>query len=134
MHLKRLVVVLLACGLVAAMSAPASAGSRTTHSGKTAQQRAIKLAVKGRSLRLLRFKIELNCRDGSELILTELGFLWTPIKRNGRFRDVQVGKTDEVSMRGRVARRSTRGSIRVTDKLNSGVRCKSGWVKFVARR
>ena len=77
-----------------------------------------------------RFKIELGCRDGSRLILDESGFLRTPVRGNGSFRDVQYGRTDTVYIRGKMSGKSVRGRLRVKDKLRNGVRCHSRWVSF----
>ena len=84
-------------------------------------------------LRIVRFNIQLSCRDGSILIDEESGFVRTPVHRNGRFSDVQVGSTDTVLIRGKAKGRAIRGRLRVKDRLGRGVRCDSRWVKFSAR-
>lgn len=124
----------LACGLFA-MSAAALAemADARMFTGKTAQRYRIKAAVNDRSVKLLRFNIKLSCRDGSTLILAESGFLRTPVRRNGAFRDAQFGRTDAVRFRGRLSRNSLRGKVRVIDKPRKGVACKSRWVAFRAK-
>jgi hypothetical protein len=124
---------LLVCALLTANGATAGAAQKRVFKGSTAQDRGIRVAVTKRSIQIKRFKIRLSCRDGSILILDESGFLRTPVRRNGRFRDAQYGRTDEVLIRGRVSRGVVRGRLRVKDKLNSGVRCRSQWVAFTAR-
>jgi len=51
----------------------------------------------------------------------------------GRFHDDQVGSTDEVWIDGRLQGHGARGKVRVSDRLGSGVRCDSHWVRFTAR-
>jgi hypothetical protein len=90
----------------------------------------MKIATKERKLKLLRFEADLKCRDGTTLTLIESGFLWTPTKKNGSFRDAQFGKTDSVYFKGKMNANRIRGKIRLTDKLRGGVRCKSRWIGF----
>jgi len=98
--------------------------------GRTAQGKRIKIAVKQGKFRISGFKIELNCRDGSALLLEEGGFLWTDVKGSGDFSDAQFGKTDSVYFRGRFSRGGIRGRLRVTDRERHGPRCASRWVSF----
>ncbi len=123
----------LAC-LIAAMAAtvPADAATKTLFKGRTGQKRVVRLKTEKHALRIVRFNIRLSCRDGSILIDEESGFVRTPIHR-GRFRDVQVGSTDTVMIRGKAKGRAVRGRLRVKDRLGRGVRCDSRWVKFSAR-
>jgi hypothetical protein len=124
----------LAC-LIAAMAAtvPADAATKTLFKGRTGQKRVVKLKVGKGDLRIVRFNIQLPCRDGSVLIDEESGFVRTPVHRNGRFSDVQVGSTDMVLIRGKARGHTIRGRLRVKDRLGRGVRCDSRWVKFSAR-
>jgi hypothetical protein len=122
----------LACGLLALSALAPAAEAGRVYKGKTAQRHPIKIAVRARSLKVLHFKAKLRCRDGSILIDDESGFLPTPIKGNGSFRDAQVGSTDEVLIRGHRGGHAVRGRIRVTDRVGK-VRCNSKWIKFTAR-
>lgn len=101
--------------------------------GRTAQGRAIRLQMKQDSVQVKRFTIEARCRDGSELIIEESGFLPTKIGKGGRVRDHQFGKTDDVWIRGQLRGRQLRGTIRVTDRWGK-IKCNSGWVRFHANR
>jgi hypothetical protein len=121
---------LIALGVVA----PAGAEKRHTLKGRTQQGLGIRVAVRERTVDVLRFKAELRCRDGSILLLDESGFLPTPLKRGGAFRDVQYGRTDTVYLRGRAQGRKVRGRLKVKDKLGNGVRCASKWLRFSAPR
>lgn len=121
---------LLVCALLAANGVIAGAAPKRVFKGSTAQDRGIRVAVQKRSVQIKRFKIELGCRDGSRLILDESGFLRTPVRGNGSFRDVQYGRTDTVYIRGKMRGNSVRGRLRVKDKLRNGVRCHSRWVSF----
>jgi len=133
MRFRLFLAAILVCALVSVDGASlAGAAPKRVFKGKTAQKRQIHVAVLRGGIKVLRFKARLACRDGSALIVTESGFLRTPV-RKGRFRDVQVGKTDEVFIRGKANRRLVRGRLRVKDKLNNGVRCQSRWIKFSAR-
>lgn len=129
----------IACALVcsavaldAVGIAPAAAGgeSRTLMRGTTGQKRPVKLAVRRDSIDLLRFVAKLRCRDGSVLIVHESGFEPTPL-HGKRFRDHQVGNTDDVRFRGRVQGNRIRGKIRVRDRSGK-VRCDSRWFGFRA--
>lgn len=127
---------LLACGLIAAqLSAGAEAASRGVLKGKTSQGYRIKLRMHGDdAFKLLRFKADLNCRDGSQLQLIESGFLPTRV-RKGSFHDAQFGRTDTVRFRGRANRKVIRGRMRLEDKFGKKrIRCKSRWIRFHVKR
>lgn len=100
--------------------------------GKTSQGRGIAMRVQPRRLQMMDFNASLRCRDGSELIVEEGGFLPIATKRNGSFRDVQFGRTDRVWLRGRVTKKAVRGHLRVTDRWGA-VKCNSSWFRFEAR-
>jgi hypothetical protein len=121
---------LLALGVVAVQ--PAAAAEAAVFKGRTAQKRAITIAGDSKSIKVMRFKAELKCRNGTLLVVDESGFLRTPL-RGGKFRDRQFGSTDTVWFRGRRSGKAIRGQLRVTDKLGGGARCNSRWVKFTAR-
>lgn len=111
----------------------AAAADAAVFKGRTAQKRAIRIVGNAKSIKVMRFKAELKCRNGTLLINDESGFLRTPLRKGGRFRDRQFGSTDTVWFRGQRRGKVIRGQLRVTDKLGSGVRCNSKWVKFTAR-
>lgn len=98
--------------------------------GRTAQDRAIRLAARSGSVQLKRFTIELRCHPGI-LIDVESDFQPTPLTAGGHLRDHQSGTTDDVWLRGRLQGRRLDGMIRVRDRLGK-VRCDSGWVRFHA--
>jgi hypothetical protein len=124
---------LIACSLmVIGIATTADAAKRNTLRGQTHQGMRIKLAVGNDAVKILRFKVDLRCRDGSTLQVDESGFLKTPLRSNGSFRDIQYGSTDTVYIRGRVSGKTVGGKLRVTDRLHSGGRCQSRWVKFKA--
>jgi hypothetical protein len=113
----------------AAVAAPAHGDAALQ--GRTAQGHRISLAVGRESVEIKRFTVELRCRGGDVLIDQESGFQPTPVTAGGRFQVDQVGRTDEVRMRGRLRGSRLQGTLRVTDRL-AGARCDSGWVKFSA--
>ena len=133
MFVRLLVSGAVACGLIAtdavALADPAAA---RMFKGRTAQGYPIKVVAKERKLKLIRFEADLRCRDGSLLTLIEGGFLWTPTKRNGSFRDAQFGRTDSVYFRGRMTEKRIRGRVRLTDKERRSPRCSSRWISFNA--
>lgn len=100
--------------------------------GKTSQGRGIGVRVYDRTIQMLDFNALLDCRDGSELIVEEGGFLAIRTRPGGSFRDVQYGRTDRVWLRGQVGRKWVRGKLRVTDRWGP-VKCNSGWFRFSAR-
>ena len=138
MYLRKTAVALSVIALAAVVTVqerPATAEAKAKQrlaKGKTSQKRGVALRLQPRSLRLLDFNAVLRCRDGGELIVEEGGFLTTPVKPNGKFSDVQHGRTDRVWLQGRVGQRYVRGKLRVTDRWGK-VRCDSRWFKFSAR-
>lgn len=100
--------------------------------GKTSQGRGMGARIEERTLQMLDFNALLDCRDGSQLIVEEGGFLPIRTRPSGHFRDVQYGRTDTVWLRGRVGRKWVRGRLRVTDRWGP-VKCNSGWFRFSAR-
>ncbi len=125
------------CGLMGVeLTSLAGAAGRTAHRGKTAQGYPLTLRMQGeKSFKLLRFKADLNCRDGSELQLAESGFLPTRVRGNGSFRDTQYGKTDTVRFRGKVTNRAVKGKVRLEDRLGKKrIRCTSKWIGFTVKR
>jgi hypothetical protein len=124
---------LLVCLLLAAEPAPADATQKRVLSGRTAEGQRITLALSGGTLRVLRFRARLRCRNREILVVDESGFLPTHV-RGGRFSDVQFGSTDEVRFRGRMIGTSVRGRLHVKDQLpKRPVPCASGWIGFSAQ-
>ena len=137
MILRLVVSGVLACGLLAGgVTATAAAAPGGTYDGRTAQGHKIKIRKKGnRAIKLVRFNAELNCRDGSALLLQESGFMWTKLRGNGRFNDVQYGRTDTVRFKGKATKRRISGKVRLEDRLGKKkIRCTSRWIKFNAKR
>lgn len=134
MFLRVIMGAALACGLVVAGAiASAAPAEARVLSGKTGQNYRIVVKVDRRGLTIKRFNARLNCRDGSRLIIEESGFLRTPLRGGGRFKDVQYGRTDTVRFRGRLqGTRVIRGQLRVSDKTRKGPRCTTRWVSFRA--
>ncbi|HEU4905953.1 MAG TPA: hypothetical protein VFT19_07535 [Solirubrobacterales bacterium] len=127
---------MMVCALMLAVEGAPLAGAapKRVYKGKTAQKRPVRITMRGNTLKLRHFTAALRCRNGVRLIVSESGFVRTPIRRNGRFRDVQVGKTDEVFFKGRVRGKLVRGKVRVKDRLHKrGPRCASKWIGFRAR-
>jgi hypothetical protein len=135
MFSKFVVSSIVVCGLlVAGLAGGADAAPRGKAKGRTAQGYRITLAMRGdRSFRILGFKADLECRDGTLLQLEEGGFLPTIVRPNGTFHEMQYGRTDRVYVRGRVRRGSVQGRLRLTDRYGKGNPCKSRWIKFHAR-
>lgn len=136
MRFRLVVGALLACALaLAAEGAPfAGAAPKRVYKGKTNQKRPVRITMRGNSLKLRRFTAQLKCRNGARLVVDESGFIRTPVRRGGHFKDVQVGSTDEVFFRGVVHAKVVRGKIRVKDRLSKrGPRCASKWIGFRAR-
>lgn len=129
----------LALGLLATdAAAVADSAEARMFKGRTAQGYRIKLNVKDGKFKILKFEADLRCRDRSTLTLIESGFLWTPVRRSGSFRDAQFGRTDSVYFRGTLSERRLSGRVRLTDELRRGKRggkleCKSRWIGFNAR-
>lgn len=120
----------LAIGLMPAEGSARGQGKLAL--GKTSQGRGMGVRVDERTLQMLDFNALLDCRDGSELIVEEGGFLPIRTRPSGYFRDFQYGRTDKVWLRGRVGRSWVRGRLRVTDRWGP-VKCNSGWFRFSAR-
>lgn len=122
----------LMCSFLMADLAAASASSGVLK-GRTAQGYRIKVAMRGENwIKLLSFKADLDCRDGTLLQLDEGGFLPSQVRGNGTFREMQYGRTDRVYIRGRVNNSSVRGRLRLTDRYGKGNPCKSQWIEFHA--
>jgi hypothetical protein len=123
----------LLCGaLVSASNATPRHQKHATYKGKTAQKRPIQLSVSEHQITLIRFKVKMLCRDGSLLFGDASDFEATPLTPSGRFSDTQRGKSDIVAWRGHLAKGRVIGSLRVKDRLASGVRCDSQAVRFEA--
>jgi hypothetical protein len=132
---RTIILALVACLAVWAPGAAAAArGGR--YVGKTAQGYKLRarLGGAGERLFLVRFKVKLRCRDGGLLFDDLSDFEATEVESGGRFADLQLGPSDEVSWRGRVKGKRISGSLRVKDKVAGGVQCDSGTVRFVVRR
>lgn len=68
------------------------------------------------------------------MIDTESGFEPTRIGKNGTFKDVQVGSTDEVILKGRRKGNVVRGKVRVIDRIGTKkVKCHSKLIGFHAK-
>jgi hypothetical protein len=101
--------------------------------GRTAQGYRIKATTHGeRSVRLLDFKADLECRDGTLLQLSEGGFLPSDVRPNGTVHEAQYGDTDAVFIRGRIENGTIQGRLRLTDRWGRGNPCRSRWIKFQA--
>jgi methyl coenzyme M reductase gamma subunit len=120
--------------LAAALTGTAGADRARLVSGHTAQGHPLELALEGDFVRLVRLRVDLDCRDGVLLTDDESGYLRTPLDVGRRFRDEQLGSSDVTYMVGRVTTAGVRGRVRVTDRVHGGVRCDSGWVRFSAGR
>lgn len=127
-------VALLVTALVAPVAAPAAGerGKPKLARGKTSQKRGIAAKIYSTHLQMLDFSAILDCRDGTELIIEEGGFLPIKLRSGGRFKDVQYGRTDTVRLRGRVGKHVVRGRLRVQDRWGKAP-CDSRWFKFSAR-
>jgi hypothetical protein len=134
MRIATVLCMALACVLATLETGDAVAGTaaRQFARGRTGQRYRIVLRARERTIEIMRFTIRLSCRDGSTLVDEESGFQRTPLARAGQFRDDRSGSTDEVRIKGRLRGRRAKGRVRVSDKLGSGVRCDSHWVRFVA--
>jgi hypothetical protein len=124
----------LMCVLLCGLGAVAAPAATTNYKGKTSQKRNIKFSIAGKSLTHLRFSIVLACSDGSTLTDDESDFRAIPITSKGTFSDKQFGDTDQVTVKGTRKGTKVTGSLRVTDKLNSSVKCGPRTVKFTAKR
>ncbi|HYC82568.1 MAG TPA: hypothetical protein VEB65_12320 [Solirubrobacterales bacterium] len=131
---RRVVLCGAALGMLAAADAgvAAAAAGEGSAKGRTAQGRVVRLQVEGKQLRMKHFTAELRCRDGSELIVQESGFVPTTVTTGGSFSDKQFGSTDTVRFKGTVGNKAVKGKIRVNDRWGK-VRCNSRWISFNAR-
>jgi len=127
---------MMVCALMLAVEGAPLAGAapKRVYKGKTAQKRPVRITMRGNTLKLRHFTAALKCRNGVRLIVSESGFVRTPLRGNGSFNDVQVGRTDEVFFKGRVRGKLVRGKVRVKDRLHKrGPRCASRWINFRAK-
>lgn len=126
----------LTCGLLLApLATDAGAAKRGVLKGRTAQGYKITLKMQGeKAFKLLAFNADLDCRDGTELLLEEGGFLTTALRGNGSFKDVQYGDTDTVWFRGRVTDSAVHGRVRLKDRYGKKNPCTSRWISFHVRR
>lgn len=136
MKLRRrpLLVALVAIALCLATS-PSLAGAVSTSGpfgGKTAQGFKIRARVAGSHIYLVRVKVRLRCHDGGLLFDDLSDFEASPLEASGNFTDVQFGPSDEVRWTGRLKKDRVQGTLRVTDKVEAGVKCDSGSVHFSA--
>jgi hypothetical protein len=132
--LKR-VMVATACLVLMAATVAAEAIA-AGHRGKlvrglTAQGRSIRLRVLPHEVKIQSFSIELRCSGGYVLIDEESNFLPSELGKKGQIHDAQIGSTDEILIRGRLAGHHVSGKIRVRDRLGKHP-CSSPWVKFDA--
>lgn len=121
----------MACALL--VPGPAGAARPAVYRGKTAQGRPLQLSVGAREITLVRFKVRMLCRDSS-LLFGDLSDFEPSRLRGTSFADIQYGPHDVVRWRGRVKGASVSGTLRVKDRLKSGVRCDSGPVRFRVKR
>jgi hypothetical protein len=112
----------------------AAAGGTSRYTGKTSQGYPIHVTADRQHAELIRVKVKLRCRDGGLLFDDLSDFEPADLRPNGRFDDLQFGRTDEVHWQGRLNGPRVRGSIRVKDRLKNGVRCDSGNVRFAVRK
>ena len=122
-----------AFALLAAQS-PAQSQKPVPYRGKSDQSRPIQFSTSQNQITLIRFKVKMLCRDGSLLSGDASDFEASALRANGAFADVQHGNTDTVAFKGRVKGNQLKGTLRVKDRLKSGVRCDSGPVSFTAKR
>jgi hypothetical protein len=133
---RRLPSLLLACLLTSALlfSTQAIAQKSSAYRGKTSQGKQIQIASSQSQIAPIRFKVKMLCRDGSLLFGDASDFEATVLSASGRFSDTQYGMTDTVAWSGRLKGRTISGTLRVKDRLQSGVRCDSGPVSFSAKQ
>lgn len=132
----RLSLATFACLLTSALLlAPGALGAKSSaYRGKTSQGKQIQIAASPSQIAPIRFKVKMLCRDGSLLFGDASDFESTPLSASGRFSDTQYGTTDTVSWSGKLKAQKISGTLRVKDRLQSGVRCDSGAVSFTAKR
>ena len=130
---RKIVMVSLCVSAFASIVQAATAKSgRASLRGRTAQHREIRFGLRPGHVDLKHVTVRLRCRGGDVLIDEESGFAPSPF-RGARVRDLQIGSTDRVWIRGRLRGRSLRGTIRVRDHWGR-LPCDSGWVRFHASR
>ncbi len=129
---------LIACSALALIATQSQAARHqarpATYRGESSQGKAIQITASKSQLTLVRFKVRMLCRDGSLLFGDASDFQASPLKANGAFSDTQYGTTDTVAYKGRLKGERITGTLRVKDRLRSGVRCDSGPVSFTAQR
>ena len=125
----------MACGLLAAPMVASAEAKRGVLKGRTAQGYKITLKMQGENaFKLLAFKADLTCRDGTLLQLDEGGFLSTRLRSNGSFKDTQYGRTDTVWFRGKITEKAVRGRVRLKDRYGKKNPCTSRWIRFNVKR
>jgi hypothetical protein len=136
MKTKLTTALLIAMGAIAllATQAPAQSARPALYRGKSNQGRPIQFSTSQNQITLIRFKVKMLCRDGSLLFGDASDFEASALRANGAFADVQYGNTDTVSFKGRLKGGKLKGTLRVKDRLKSGVRCDSQPVSFTAKR
>ena len=102
--------------------------------GKSDQARPIQFSTSKSQITLIRFKVKMLCRDGSLLFGDASDFQASALRPNGAFADTQYGNTDTVAFKGKVKGSQVKGTLRVKDRLQSGIRCDSGPVSFSAKQ
>jgi hypothetical protein len=123
----------IACVTAMACGGVAMAAGTPTFKGKTSQKKAIRFKFAAGRISGLHFTVNLTCSNGDPLTDTESGFQATKVS-HGKFSDDQIGKTDEVKLRGRIKGKKASGKITVSDKISPSVTCGPQTVKFTARR
>ena len=133
--MRRLSSGLFACLLLWALlfSTQAIAQKSRAYRGKTSQGKAIQIASSPGMIAPIRFKVKMLCRDGSLLFGDASDFEATALSASGHFSDTQYGTTDTVNWTGKLLGAKISGTLRVIDRLQSGVRCDSGTVHFTAK-
>jgi uncharacterized protein YdeI (BOF family) len=138
MKAKLSVALLIAMSASALLAAQSQAAHRSAkpavYRGKTSQGKAIQIASSPKQIAPIRFKVKMLCRDGSLLFGDATDFEATPLSASGSFSDTQYGNTDTVIWKGKVKKNQVKGTLRVKDRLQSGVRCDSGPISFTAKR
>jgi hypothetical protein len=126
---------LVAMSVFALLCVPGAFGAKqSVYRGKTSQGKQIQIAASANQIAPIRFKVRMLCRDGSLLFGDASDFKATPLSASGAFADTQYGTTDTVIWKGRVKGNRVRGTLRVKDRLKSGVRCDSGPLRFSAKQ
>lgn len=132
---KSLLSALCAAALFAPQLQAAQHAERpAVYRGKSSQGKPIQIAASKTQLTLIRFKVRMLCRDGSLLFADTSDFEPSALKANGSFSDTQHGNTDTVAFKGRLKGEKVSGTLRVKDRLKSGVRCDSQPIGFTAKR